>query len=70
MNTFDLILASLACVVGILVVSITTVACASWHGRRKRERQLFREYLEHPHEVEAWLVRGAVEDVRRRFALR
>jgi hypothetical protein len=70
MNTFDLILASLACVAGIMVVSITTVACAAGIARRRRERQLFRDYLEHPHEVEEWLVRGAVEEVRERFALR
>jgi hypothetical protein len=70
MNTVDLILACLACVAGIIVVSITTVACAAGIARRRRDRQLFREYLQHPHAVEEWLVRGAVEEVRERLALR
>lgn len=70
MNALELILASLACVAGILLVGVTTVACAAGIARRRRDRQLFREYLQHPHAVEEWLVRGAVEEVRERFALR
>lgn len=70
MSALELTLASLACLAGILLVGVTTVACAAGVARRRRDRQIFREYLQHPHAVEEWLVRGAVEEMRERFALR
>jgi hypothetical protein len=65
MNSFELLLALVLAALGIVLATFTTIWCAIGIARKRRDRQLFDEYARAPHQVEAWLVRGAIRHVRR-----
>jgi hypothetical protein len=69
MNAMEIIITGLVALGGILVVTFTTTFCLVRHAREKWARQLFDAYVHSPHKLEAWLVRGALDQVEHTLAL-
>jgi hypothetical protein len=65
MNSLELLVALVLAAAAIVLSTFTTVWCAIRIARERRDRQLFDEYVRAPHEVEAWLVHGALRQLRR-----
>jgi hypothetical protein len=65
MNAFEIAIVLVAVAAGILIAAFTTVYCAVRLSRERHDRQLFNTYVRAPHEVEAWLVHGALTQIRK-----
>jgi hypothetical protein len=65
----EILIIAVVAAAGILATTFTTIHCLVRHAREKRDRQLFHAYVHRPHEVEAWLVDGALEHLHQTLLL-
>jgi hypothetical protein len=69
MNSFELLVTAFATAAGVMVATVTTASCIIRKACERRDRQLFRAYAQYPEEVEAWLVRGAMDTLQQSLTL-
>ncbi|MDD5200082.1 MAG: hypothetical protein PHC88_09790 [Terrimicrobiaceae bacterium] len=63
MNALGILIILLVSMAGVLAATVTTIFCLVRLARDERDRQLFHAYVHSPHELEAWLVSGALEQL-------
>lgn len=65
MNGMEIVLVALAAAAGVLAVTYATITSLVRAAIRKHDDELFDAYVHSRHELETWLVRGALTHIQR-----